>query len=173
MNSNASTLTLQRPAAAPGRKSRKQQEEIDFPVSFPPVQTADAAVLPQTKTVKAAPAAVLKKPAARKKAAVSKTKTREASGSGILNLNKAFRLIFVCFVIMLAAFLFSRIYGQSINSTLSASNQQLEAEIKSADSAISDLETEISQLQEKSRVLGMLEGQVSENQDNVYYYGQN
>lgn len=65
---------------------------------------------------------------------------------------------------------FSRTIVRSASTTLSVQNQKLEEDLAARSAAIEQLKGEISQLQEKSRVLGMLDGQVTDDQDNVYYY---
>ncbi|MFR7638520.1 MAG: hypothetical protein ACLUYS_02525 [Allobaculum sp.] len=64
----------------------------------------------------------------------------------------------------------TRLFVRQMSTTKSVENQALVSQINEKNTAISDLQTEIAQLEEKSRVLGMLEGQVSDNQANVYYY---
>lgn len=60
---------------------------------------------------------------------------------------------------------------RSYSNSLSVTNQQLANDIEQRSAAIEELKSEIATLQEKNRVLGMLEGQVSEDSNNVYYYG--
>lgn len=78
--------------------------------------------------------------------------------------------IVVAIVFALGYFSTSLILG-SYSNNLSVENQKLVYDIQQRQSNIEQLKGEIAQLQEKSRVLGMLEGQVYENPNNVYYYG--
>lgn len=57
------------------------------------------------------------------------------------------------------------------SNNLSVENQKIVYDIDQRKANIELLKGEIAQLQEKSRVLGMLAGQVSENPNNVFYYG--
>lgn len=80
------------------------------------------------------------------------------------------KLIIACAVITGIGALTTRLFVRQMSTTKSVENQTLVSQINEKNTAISDLQTEIAQLEEKSRVLGMLEGQVSDNQANVYYY---
>lgn len=64
-----------------------------------------------------------------------------------------------------------RLLLRSYSDNLAKMNQELTSDISTYSANVDELKDEIYQLQEKSRVLGMLEGQVSENSNNVYYYG--
>lgn len=57
------------------------------------------------------------------------------------------------------------------NSRLSVESQNLTRDIDNLSSAISELNSEIADLNTRERVLGILEGQVWDNSDNVTYYG--
>ncbi|MDO4663945.1 MAG: hypothetical protein Q4A59_03585 [Erysipelotrichaceae bacterium] len=59
---------------------------------------------------------------------------------------------------------------RSYSDNLAKTNQELTSDISTYSANVDELKDEIYQLQEKSRVLGMLDGQVSENSNNVYYY---
>ncbi|MGM9961341.1 MAG: hypothetical protein ACI32F_08590 [Allobaculum sp.] len=63
-----------------------------------------------------------------------------------------------------------RVLLRSYSDNLAKTNQELTTDIATYSANVDELKDEIYQLQEKSRVLGMLEGQVSENSNNVYYY---
>ncbi len=78
----------------------------------------------------------------------------------------------ICIVILVALGYFSTslILGTYSNN-LAVENQKLVYDIQQRQANIEQLKGEIAQLQEKSRVLGMLEGQVYENPNNVFYYG--
>lgn len=70
-----------------------------------------------------------------------------------------------------AIYAVTSLFLRSYSNELSMQNQQYTSDIEQSAAAIEQLKGEISQLQEKSRVLGMLEGQVTEDSNNVYYYG--
>lgn len=74
----------------------------------------------------------------------------------------------VCFLFYIGCSVILRSYS----TDLSVDNQALAIDIEQRSAAIETLKSEIATLQEKNRVLGMLEGQVSENSNNVYYYGE-
>lgn len=78
----------------------------------------------------------------------------------------------ICIVVLFALgyFCTSLILGTYSNN-LAVENQKLVYDIQQRQANIEQLKGEIAQLQEKSRVLGMLEGQVYENPNNVFYYG--
>lgn len=80
------------------------------------------------------------------------------------------RIILICVLAALLYFSTSLILG-TYSNTLSVENQKIVNDIEQRKSNIEQLKGEIAQLQEKSRVLGMLAGQVSENPNNVFYYG--
>lgn len=83
------------------------------------------------------------------------------------------RLITVIFCITAILYLGCRFFLRTENTRLSVENQKAENTIETISGNIEVLENEISSLQEKSRVIGILDGQVSENQDNVYFYENN
>ncbi len=75
------------------------------------------------------------------------------------------------FTLCLGYFLVAKLVLQSYSNSLAVQNQTLTNEIEQRSTAIDALKSEITELQEKGRVLGMLEGQVYDNKNNVYYYG--
>lgn len=75
------------------------------------------------------------------------------------------------FTFCLGYFLVAKLVLQSYSNSLAVQNQTLTNEIEQRSTAIDALKSEITELQEKGRVLGMLEGQVYDNKNNVYYYG--
>ncbi len=81
-----------------------------------------------------------------------------------------FLTIFIAILIALLYFSASLVL-RTYSNNLSVENQKLVYDIQQRQANIEQLKGEIAQLQEKSRVLGMLEGQVYENPNNVFYYG--
>lgn len=82
-----------------------------------------------------------------------------------------FRVLFGVLIASTLIYFGTTLILRSYSNSLSVTNQQLTADIEQRSAAIEDLKSEIATLQEKTRVLGMLEGQVSEDSNNVYYYG--
>lgn len=78
--------------------------------------------------------------------------------------------IYAVFAVTLLAYVGSTLLLGSHNTRLAVKNQDLLGDIDERSAAINRLEGEITELQEKNRVLGMLDGQVSDNGGNVYYY---
>ena len=56
----------------------------------------------------------------------------------------------------------------SYNITLSVEDQKLAAEVEEKQQQIDELQSEVNNLEDKTRVLGMLGDEVKDNQDNVY-----
>ncbi len=88
-------------------------------------------------------------------------------------ISKVKVLCFSIFLISAACFLGSKLFLHSASSALALENQTITEELSEHTAAIEQLKGDITQLQDKNRVLGMLEGQVSDNEGNVYYYQDN
>lgn len=86
-------------------------------------------------------------------------------------LNRVTMISGLIFTFCLGYFLVAKLVLQSYSNSLAVQNQTLTNEIEQRSTAIDALKSEITELQEKGRVLGMLEGQVYDNKNNVYYYG--
>lgn len=99
-------------------------------------------------------------------------KSRKTTGKKKKKQSKAKRLVTTVFIVSAVLFLGCRFILKSYNTSLSIDNQKLSAEIDSMNESIEVLKSEITQLEEKNRVLGVLEGQVFDNQDNVVYYNE-
>lgn len=87
------------------------------------------------------------------------------------NNNRAIRperLIFCVFIFSMIFYCGTKILLNSYNITLAAENQDLENDISSKKEEISTLQDDIEKLEEKSRLLGLLDGQVAESQYNIY-----
>ena len=76
--------------------------------------------------------------------------------------------ITIAFIVLFSLFLYCRLGLNSVNGSLTADNQKLSEEITQTQTEIDDLKIQINLLQEKSRVLGMLDGQVSDNQNRIF-----
>lgn len=77
-------------------------------------------------------------------------------------------LVCIAFILAFVFYCFTKIGLNSYNITLSVQDQKLAAEVKQKEETIDELETEVNNLQDKTRVLGMLEGDVKDNQNNIY-----
>lgn len=77
-------------------------------------------------------------------------------------------LVTAVFVMAVAFYFGCRIFVYSINVSLSVQDQKIANEVAEKESQISKLQTEVNSLQEKNRVLGMLDNEVKDNQNNIY-----
>lgn len=77
-------------------------------------------------------------------------------------------LVCIAFILASVFYCFTKIGLNSYNITLSVQDQTLASEVKEKEEAIDELEAEVNNLQDKTRVLGMLEGDVKDNQNNIY-----
>ena len=80
----------------------------------------------------------------------------------VRNLCCALRLLFFFFYCV------TKIGLNSYNITLSVEDQKLAAEVEEKQQQIDELQSEVNNLEDKTRVLGMLGDEVKDNQDNVY-----
>ncbi len=85
-------------------------------------------------------------------------------------MSKWNRIAIAVFVFSLMTFFAAKLFLHSASSSLALENQTITEELSEHTAAIEQLKGDITQLQDKTRVLGMLEGQVSDNEGNVYYY---
>lgn len=76
--------------------------------------------------------------------------------------------VFLAFLGVAGAFLFTRLGLNSYNMELSQANHALTREITRTQQDISQLETEINLLQEKSQILDILNNQLVDNYSNIY-----
>ncbi|MDD7281009.1 hypothetical protein [Floccifex sp.] len=79
--------------------------------------------------------------------------------------------IYCVFALSLLVFCLARFGLKSYNITLQMKEQELAAEVNQKQEAVSELETEVNNLQNKTRLLGMLDSSVKDNQNNVYIIG--
>ena len=62
----------------------------------------------------------------------------------------------------------SKTYVNSMNISLSVEESQLSDEIAQKEQTVEELQNEVNTLQEKGRLLGMLDNQVSDHENNIY-----
>lgn len=77
------------------------------------------------------------------------------------------------FTVSLCAYVFCRFFLRTANTSLSIENQKTNNQIEETSQTIKSLEEDINQLEQKTRVIGILDGQVTDNEDNVIYYDNN
>lgn len=86
---------------------------------------------------------------------------------------KQAKLILILFLVSGSLYMGCRLGLNSYNTRLSRTNQELVNEISDAQSEIDDLQVEVNLLQDKNRILGMLDYQGGGNQNNIYVIDQN
>ena len=77
-------------------------------------------------------------------------------------------LLCIAFALSFCFYCATKIGLNSYNITLSVEDQNLAAEVNETQKQIDELQAEVNNLQDKTRVLGMLGNDVKDNQDNVY-----
>ena len=100
----------------------------------------------------------------RKGSRVMKRNTKKYAKKNI-NLEKVIRILFVFSIFFYCTM---KIGLNSRNITLSVEEQRLAREMNQNQQEVEQLTTEVSQLEEKTRVLGLLDESVADNQKNVY-----
>lgn len=87
-------------------------------------------------------------------------------------MQRSFRLtrILVSTLLVLSAVFYcvSKTCVNSWNISLSMEEDQLSQEIAKKEQTVEELQNEVNTLQEKGRLLGMLDNQVSDNENNIY-----
>lgn len=83
------------------------------------------------------------------------------------------KLIAIVFALSFTFYFATRLGLNPYNTRLSVENQKLTSDIDTTLNEIDDLQAQISALQEKTRVLGMLDYQVSDNSNNIYIIDDN
>ena len=78
------------------------------------------------------------------------------------------KMVIRLFVFALVFYCATKIGLNSYNITLSVQEQALTRTMNQTQQEVDQLNTDINNLQEKSRVLGMLDDDVADNQKNVY-----
>ena len=83
-------------------------------------------------------------------------------------MQRSFRLtrvlVLTLFVLSAVFYFVSKTYVNSMNISLSVEESQLSDEIAQKE----ELQNEVNTLQEKGRLLGMLDNQVSDHENNIY-----
>ena len=82
------------------------------------------------------------------------------------NLTRA--LVLTLFVLSWVFYFASKTYVSSVNLSLSVQESELSSEIAQKEQTVEELQNEVNTLQEKGRLLGMLDNEVSDNEDNIY-----
>lgn len=78
------------------------------------------------------------------------------------------KLLVLAFILSCVFYCFSKIGLNSYNITLSVENQSLANEVSKVQDEVTDLKTDISTLQDKNKMLGLVGEELKDNQDNVY-----
>lgn len=78
-----------------------------------------------------------------------------------------FLLVALCFV-SCAFYFLSKTVVSSLNLQLSVQESTLDNEISKKEQSVEELQNEVDSLQEKSRLMTMLDNSVSDNQNNIY-----
>ena len=82
------------------------------------------------------------------------------------NLTRA--LVLTLFVLSWVFYFASKTYVRSVNLSLSVQESELSSEIAQKEQTVEELQNEVNTLQEKGRLLGMLDNEVSDNENNIY-----
>ena len=77
-------------------------------------------------------------------------------------------LVLTLFVLSWVFYFASKTYVNSMNISLSVEESQLSDEIAQKEQTVEELQNEVNTLQEKGRLLGMLDNQVSDHENNIY-----
>lgn len=77
-------------------------------------------------------------------------------------------LVLTLFVLSLVFYFSSKTYVSSMNLSLSVQESELTSEIAQKEQTVEELQNEVNTLQEKGRLLGMLDNEVSDNENNIY-----
>ena len=77
-------------------------------------------------------------------------------------------LVLTLFVLSLVLYFASKTYVSSMNLSLSVQESELTSEIAQKEQTVEELQNEVNTLQEKGRLLGMLDNEVSDNENNIY-----
>ena len=89
----------------------------------------------------------------------------------MMHMQRSFRLtrvlVLTLFVLSAVFYFVSKTYVNSMNISLSVESQ-LSDEIAQKEQTIEELQNEVNTLQEKGRLLGMLDNQVSDHENNIY-----
>ena len=90
----------------------------------------------------------------------------------MMHMQRSFRLtrvlVLTLFVLSLVFYFASKTYVSSMNLSLSVQESELANEIAQKEQSVEELQNEVNTLQEKGRLLGMLDNEVSDNENNIY-----
>lgn len=90
----------------------------------------------------------------------------------MIHMQRSFRLtrvlVLALFVLSAVFYFVSKTYVNSMNISLSVEESQLSDEIAQKEQTVEELQNEVNTLQEKGRLLGMLDNQVSDHENNIY-----
>lgn len=78
------------------------------------------------------------------------------------------KLLLLAFCLSCVFYCFSKIGLNSYNITLSVEDQRLASELAETQDEVHTLKTDISSIQDKNKMLGIVEDELTENQDNIY-----
>ncbi|EOS60456.1 hypothetical protein C815_01318 [Firmicutes bacterium M10-2] len=77
------------------------------------------------------------------------------------------------FIVSLAFYFGTKVCVSAYNITLSNTQQQIETENIAKQNEVDELQATVRSMQDKKQMLGMLEDQVQDNQNNIYIIGDN
>ena len=77
-------------------------------------------------------------------------------------------LVLTLFVFSWVFYFASKTYVSSVNLSLSVQESELSSEIAQKEQTVEELQNEVNTLQENGRLLGMLDNEVSDNENNIY-----
>ena len=87
-------------------------------------------------------------------------------------MQRSFRLtrvlVLTLFVLSAVFYCVSKTYVNTMNISFSVEESQLSDEIAQKEQTVEELQNEVNTLQEKGRLLGMLDNQVSDHENNIY-----
>ncbi len=90
----------------------------------------------------------------------------------MMHMQRSFRLtrilVLTLLVLSVVFYCVSKTCVNSWNISLSMEEDQLSQEIAKKEQTVEELQNEVNTLQEKGRLLGMLDNQVSDNENNIY-----
>ena len=78
------------------------------------------------------------------------------------------KLLLLAFCLSCVFYCSSKIGLNSYNITLSVEDQRLASELAETQDEVHTLKTDISSIQDKNKMLGIVEDELTENQDNIY-----
>ena len=99
-------------------------------------------------------------------------KTKRDREERMMHMQRKFNLtgalVLTLFVLSWVFYFASKTYVSSMNLSLSVQESELTSEIAQKEQTVEELQNEVNTLQEKGRLLGMLDNEVSDNENNIY-----